>query len=166
MQEITLEEALFPTTPAKILQNPTTTTPKQLGIKERREKVVALILKRFNITVIAQQLGIDRSTVYEDFEAWAKTEQATYLQVEWLQQYEQMKQDDPQTAFEALTKLMMKLLEKQAKLEVNLTQNNLEKTELNFNMDGLSEADQDAVINAGRILIKKNRGTEQSNSLH
>jgi len=165
MQEITLEDALFPNRTIKIPQNPTT-TPKQLGIQERREKVISLILKRFNITVIAQQLGIDRSTVYEDFEAWAKTEQAQYLQVEWLQQYELMKQKDPQTAFEALTKLMMKLLEKQAKLEVNLTQNNLSQTELNFNMDGLSEEEQNAVINAGRILIKKNRGTKQPDSLH
>lgn len=49
---------------------------------------------------------------------------------------------------------------------ITLTQNNLIKPEININTDGLSREDKDAVINAGRILIKKSRSTEQSNSLH
>lgn len=50
---------------------------------------------------------------------------------------------------------------------INLTQNNLNKTEnFDINMDGLTEAEKDAVINAGRILIKKSRREEQPNSLH
>jgi hypothetical protein len=104
-----------------IQQNP---TPKKLGIAERREQTISLILQGMDITAIAKKLGVDRSTVYEDFDAWAKSEQTKYFQIEWLQQYKLMKDDDPQTAFEALTKLMMKLLEKQAKIEFSLTQNN------------------------------------------
>jgi len=124
----------YPTEAQKIPHKPTP-TPKQISVAERRETVIGLLLQGRNVSAIAKQLGVDRSTIYEDFEAWTKTEQAKYLQIEWLQQYEAMKLEDPQTAFDALTKLMMKLLEKQAKLEVNLTQNN--ETTVNINVKSM-----------------------------
>lgn len=80
---------------------------------------------------IAEKLGVDRKTVYNDFTEWAKTEQANHLQIEWLQQYELMKVANPEEAFQALTKVMMKLVEKQAKLELNLTQNNSIQIDIN-----------------------------------
>jgi hypothetical protein len=100
---------------------------------------------------IAEKLGVDRKTVYTDFMEWAKSEQATYLQIEWMQQYENMKQEDPQTAFEALTKLMMKLLEKQAKIELNLTNQTtiLNKTVIpSIDLSKLSDNDRNAILAA------------------
>ena len=113
----------YPTISASIPQT-SPTTPLQLTQEIRKQQVISLILQRMNPGKIAEKLGVDRKTVYNDFMEWAKSEQASYLQVEWMQPYEVMKQEDPQTAFDALTKLMMKLLEKQAKVEFNLTQNN------------------------------------------
>jgi predicted DNA-binding protein (UPF0251 family) len=142
------------------------TTPKHTSIESRQQQVITLILQRMSPGEIAKKLGVDRKTVYNDFTEWAKTEQATHLQIEWLNQYEMMKVANPEEAFAALTKVMMKLVEKQAKLEVNLTQNNMIKTEFNLNTDGLSEADKNAVISAGRILIKKGSSQTQPSSLH
>jgi len=119
--KLTLEDFYGPKPNKETPQNP---TPKQLSIQERRNKVIALILQRVAVTEIARQLKVDRSTIYADFEEWVKTEQANHLLIEWLQQYEQMKQDNPAEAFTALTKLVMKILEKQAKLEVNVSQQN------------------------------------------
>ncbi|MFA5366082.1 MAG: helix-turn-helix domain-containing protein, partial [Candidatus Bathyarchaeia archaeon] len=99
-------------------------TPKQLSIQERRNQTITLLLKGESVTNIAKQFNIDRSTVYADFEEWAKTEQATFLQVEWISQYQLMKQENLEEAFRALTKLASKLFEKQAKVEVNVTQTN------------------------------------------
>ena len=126
-----------PTQPAqeKTPQNPTPKTPKQLSIQERRNKVIALILQRVAVTDIAKQLNVDRSTIYADFEEWVKTEQANHLLIEWHQQYEKRK-DDPESdkAFDNLTKVVMKIMEKQAKIEVNVSQTT--------NIDITSEVDQ------------------------
>jgi hypothetical protein len=120
-------------------------------MEARRQQVISLILQRMTPGKIAEKLGVDRKTVYTDFMEWAKSEQATYLQIEWMQQYENMKQEDPQTAFEALTKLMMKLLEKQAKIELNLTNQTtiLNKTVIpSIDLSKLSDNDRNAILAA------------------
>lgn len=138
MQTITLQDALFP-------QNSphTPTTPKQLNIEARQQKVITLILQQVSPGTIAKQLGVDRKTVYNDFIDWAKSEQAAYLQVEWMQQYEQMKQDNPEEAFQALTKLVMKLVEKQTKVEVNLNQ----EVNINSQVNELIQISRDQTCN-------------------
>jgi transketolase len=138
MQEITLAEALFP--PQTPQNSPA--TPTQLSMEARRQQVITLLLQQEEVGKIARKLGVDRKTIYTDFEAWAKTEQATHLQIEWLQQYESMKQENPEEAFQALTKLMMKLLEKQAKLEVNVTQNSYTQIDITKQIDELIEVSE------------------------
>ena len=123
---MTLEMAdFYPTVTASPQNSPE--SPIKLSMEARRQEVINLLLKRKDVTEIAKILGVDRKTIYTDFQEWAKTEQATHLQIEWLNQYEMMKVANPEEAFAALTKVMMKLVEKQAKLEVNLTnQTNIE----------------------------------------
>jgi AcrR family transcriptional regulator len=151
---LSLEESLgLP--PPKMRQNATPkaeVTPKQLAILERQNRIVAAILQRKDITVIAKELGVDRATVYRNFEEWAKTEQAAHLQIEWLQQYEQMKLDDPFRAFEALTKLVMKLIEKQAKIEVNVNQQLVQS--VNIDLAKMSENDRKAILAAEEALTR------------
>lgn len=50
--------------------------------------------------------------------------------------------------------------------KILLMQNNLTQNNLTLNTDGLSEAEQNAVIQAGRILIKKGSSPTQPSSLH
>lgn len=144
---ISLEEALglqgVTVTPELPQISPT--TPKQVSQETKKQQVIALIFQGYNPGKIAEKLGIDRKTVYNYFSEWAKTEQANHIQIEWLQQYEIMKLSNPEEAFQALTKVMMKLVEKQAKLELNLTQNNQTNIETNVKIDVramLAEYDQ------------------------
>lgn len=123
---ISLEEALGiqGVTITPTIPHISPTTPKQVSQESKKQQVITLIFQGCNPGKIAEKLDIDRKTVYNYFSEWAKTEQANHIQIEWLQQYELMKVANPEEAFQALTKVMMKLVEKQAKLEVNLTQNN------------------------------------------
>jgi IS30 family transposase len=141
---ISLEEALG--LPTKTQQT-ATLTPKKVYIQQENAEMIDLIRQGLDITEIAKRLNVDRSTLYRRFDEWVKTEQASYLVYEWHQQYEFIKQD-PETktkAFEALTKLVMKILEKQAKVEV--TVNN-----------------QTNITSQVNELIKISRATECNNS--
>jgi IS30 family transposase len=132
---ISIEEALG------IQQKPTllTLTPKQINIQERTDYIIEQLLNGKPVKCIAEELELDRSTIYEYFNEWIKTKQANYLILEWHNQYKQLKNDskNQSKAFEALTKLVMKILEKQAKVEVNVTQNNLTKNDVQVNVTNL-----------------------------
>ncbi len=111
---------------------------------------------------IAKKLGVDRKTVYNDFTEWAKTEQATHLQIEWLNQYEMMKVANPEEAFAALTKVMMKLVEKQAKVEVNLTN----ETNILLKTVQYSEEDKNAILSARRAILSRRSSPSEPVSIH
>ncbi len=118
---ISYEEALGLKPQKPKMQQNATLTPKQLSIQERRQRLIEGIFNGKEIQILTEELNCDRTTLYRDFEEWAKTDQAQHLLIEWHQQYEKMKGEDRAEAFRGLTRLVMKVLEKQAKVEVNVT---------------------------------------------
>ncbi|MCL2359835.1 hypothetical protein [Candidatus Bathycorpusculum sp.] len=127
MPSITMEEALGLVKPVKQIKTKTEKqktpllTPKQQQIEIRREKIITLLLEDdLDIKTVAKQLGVNRDTVLEDFKTWIQSEQATHLTLEWYRAYKKMKKTNSSRAFESLTRLLTKIFEKQAKLEVNV----------------------------------------------
>jgi len=123
---ITLEEALgLPPTPTPT-REVTQLTPCKIAQAQRDEIIVAkIVIQRIPIETVGKEHSLSSSQIYRIIEEWAKTQQAIYLQVEWYRQYEEMKKINPVEAFRNLTKVMTKILEKQAKIEVNVSNNQL-----------------------------------------
>jgi predicted DNA-binding protein (UPF0251 family) len=140
MPLISLEEALglAPNKQTQKTQTPqeqktSLLSPKQQQIETRREKIITLLLEEnLDIKTAAKQLGVHRDTVHEDFKAWIQTKQADHLTLEWHHQYKKMQTTHPTKAFEALTRLLTKILEKQATLEINLQNTTTNNVQVNL----------------------------------
>jgi hypothetical protein len=128
---ISYEEAFWGSQP-KMQQNVTvvTVTPAKFGAFERSQKFIDGLKLGKSIIQLAKDLDVDRATLYRDFDEWLKTSGPAYLQTEWLQAYEVMKLQNPVQAFVGLTRLVMKILEKQARIEVNVSQQNIVQNKL------------------------------------
>jgi len=123
---ITWEEALGLTPPdsvsiCKMSQN-VTNTPKKASADSRRSQVIDLLKKRKHPSKIAEQFNVTVRTIYRDVDEWMKSNLGSYLMVEWLQLSAEMKESDSAEVFQAITKLLLKYVEKQTKVEVNINQ--------------------------------------------
>lgn len=119
MQEITLEEALFPT---KTLQN---LTPAEKQRQERIDKLITLMfIQKKDMKTACQEIGISRPTGYEYFKAWQDTEEAQLIDTEFWTLYNQVKQEDPAQALDILTKIKVKkmAIKLDVKEEVKVTE--------------------------------------------
>jgi transposase-like protein len=91
----------------KALQN---TTPREQSIQERTDEMVRLIFQgKKNFTEIAQELGVARSTLYDDWNRWKQTEEAKQVDWEWWSLYKRLKRVNPSKALECLTRIKYRL---------------------------------------------------------
>ena len=107
----------------EIPHNPTVITPlsvKEVYVQERRQKLIDGLRKGKTMVQLSKELCCDRSTLYADFNEWIKTEQVPFLIAEWLAQYELMKTENSEKAFEGLTKLIGMIIKKQPEVNVNV----------------------------------------------
>ena len=125
----TAEPAEAEETPPKVTQNSQATqkkqqntTPHKQTVIERRQKLIDGIIKGKTISQLAKELNVDRCTLYRDFDVWIQTEESQYLHQEWIHLYQKLKQDNPEKAFDGLTKLLGMKQKKAPEVNVNLNQ--------------------------------------------
>lgn len=164
MQTLTQED-FWGTTKTEQNLTHTPITPAEQQRQERIDTLMDLLFtKNIGMKKACDQIGISRTTGYEYFKTWQETEESQLVDTEFWALYEQVKQEDPSKALEILSKIKVKKMA--VKAEIVSKNYSVNQTDININMDGLSAEEQNAIINAGRILIKKTRGTEQSSSIH
>lgn len=115
-----MEEALGLAPKSEMQQN-ATVTPAKLSAFERAQKFIDGLKQGKSVVFLAQELEVDRATLYRDFDEWLKTSGPAELYVEWLRDSEELKKLKPEKVLECKTRLLCKILEKQAKVEVNVT---------------------------------------------
>lgn len=123
MQEITLEEALFPERTQKTEQN---RTPAEKQRQERIDKLIQLLfIEKKDMKTACQTIGIGRTTGYEYFRAWQETEESSLIDTEFWTLYNIVKQEDPAQALDILTKIKVKkmAIKAEVKLESTHTEN-------------------------------------------
>jgi hypothetical protein len=96
-------------------------SPAKLSALERAQKFIDGLAAGKTVIGLAQELNVSPMTLYRDFDEWMKTNGPAHLQVEWLKLYEQLKLTNPEKALECLTRLLCKVMEKEAKIEVNMS---------------------------------------------
>ena len=69
-----------------------------------------------SFTEAADKLGIDRATVTKYFKQWSTSEEALEVKREWWTQYKYFKATKPEIAFEALTRVLLKMTKEQVEV--------------------------------------------------
>jgi len=124
MPLITLEEALglVPSKETQNTQNKEThlLTPKQYGVQHRRKQLAIHMLQGGTLIEFAKVQEISEDTAQDDFAFLVRDGLGTALVEEWTCEYSKMKKSNRTIAFRALTDLLKKVLEKEAKLAVTV----------------------------------------------
>jgi hypothetical protein len=124
MSPITLEEALglVPSKETQNTQNKETQllSPKQYTLQLRRKHLAAHLLSGGTLTKFAQEQNISPDAAEDDFSALVRDGLGTALVEEWTSEYAKMKESNRSVAFRALTDLLKKVLEKEAKLAITV----------------------------------------------
>jgi|GEM_PF-6513654 len=123
---ITMEEALgLPIPESKNVKNVRfSQTPKQIELENRRTQVITMRKNRIPIEEIAKHFNVDDRTIYRDIDEYIKNDMTNDLVTEWLQLGEELKNSGKKAeVYKGLSKIVTAVFEKQAKVEVNVTNN-------------------------------------------
>jgi hypothetical protein len=122
-----MEEALGLVQPSKETQTEKQETqlltPKQYGVQHRRKQLAIHMLQGGTLIEFARVQGISEDTAQDDFAFLVRDGLGTALVEEWMGEYSKMKKSNRAIAFRALTNLLKKVLEKEAKIAVNVQNN-------------------------------------------
>jgi hypothetical protein len=119
---MSLEEALGLAQTTKETQNQEKEllTPKQYAITHRRSQLTAYLLKGNTLAEFAKEQSISEDTAQDDFATLVRDGLGISLVEEWMGEYAKMKKANRLIAFKSLTDLIKKVLEKEAKIAVNV----------------------------------------------
>ena len=110
---------------------------------------------------MSRKLKLRRETVNRKIARWVKTEDfELWLKQAWLEKYQKV---DDKTAFEALTKLLGKMVTQKRKIEVE--ENITEKQEVTFTIDSLNPDERELARSIARRYIKANN-QKRPDSVH
>lgn len=129
MVELTIAQALgLEPTPQEFkakTQPPKEKPPTPAGLKRHaiQERIITQLQAGLNIDTICTKENITKPTLYTYVGKWAKTQQTTWLQTEWIKLYTQILQTNPTEAFRNLTKILCIIKRQQDKIELNIQNN-------------------------------------------
>jgi hypothetical protein len=143
-------------------------TLHDVKVRERRQKLIEKILQGKTISQIAKEIGVDRTTLYRDFDDWIKTDECQYIHTEWLRLYQQLKTENPEKAFDGLTKLLSMYVKKEPEINVNVdvTQKTSNTANLIVNIEDYSPDEVNTILEARRTINKKLGGAAKPYSIH
>ena len=122
------------------------------------ERIKPMLLDRKSQLEMSIALGLRRETVNRKIQRWVQTEDfETWLKTAWVEKYQKV---DDRTAFDALTKLLGKMVTQKREIKQEITEDIHEQIDVNiYNDDEKSILDR-----AARLLERK--GTRESSGLH
>jgi len=157
MPLISLEEALGlippqtpetknPARPASKTKQPNQKppTPAKLRKQTLKEAIITDFLAKLKIKTICTKHNITKPTFYTYIAEWAQNDQGLWLQIEWVQIYLDMKENNPAEAFRGLTRIICILKRRQDQIEVNIQNNINIQTELTNRINQLIEISEQA----------------------
>lgn len=125
------------------------------------ELIKPMLLERKSQLDMSRKLGLRRETVNRKIARWIKTEDfELWLKQAWLEKYSKV---DDKTAFEALTKLLGKMVTQKRRVEVE--ENITEKQEVRFTIDCLDPEERELARSIARRYIKANN-QKRPDSIH
>ncbi len=135
-----------------ISQNITLSAKDQTDI----EQIKLMLLERKSQVEMSVTLNLTRETVNRKIQRWIQTPDfELWLKTAWLDKYQKV---DDETAFEALTKLLSRMVTQKREIKEEITQNST----LDINV---FNNDEQSILNeAARILDRKS--PKQPDSLH
>lgn len=139
---------------AKTSQNITLSAKDQTDI----EQIKLMLLERKSQVEMSVVLNLTRETINRKIQRWIQTPDfELWLKTAWLDKYQKV---DDETAFEALTKLLSRMVtqKRELKEEIQVTEN----ASLDINV--FSNTEQSVLNEAARILNGKS--PSKPNSLH
>ncbi len=140
-------------------------SPAKMAKEEKIQRFIEGLLNGETISNLAKKLDVNRTTLYTYFDEWLKKEQSAYCQLEWLSFYNQLKRDNPEKAFDGLTKLVSSLLKRNP--EINIAVGVQQQTENTVvNIDAFTDSEREAILNARRLINQKLSSAPKPISLH
>jgi len=94
-------------------------TPKKVARQERVETVALNIFNGItSFTELAKLLGVNRRTIYRDWRLWIDSHEIDKVDAEWWALFKRLKEDNPEKAFDGLTRLKIKQTKELSEIEV------------------------------------------------
>ena len=124
------------------------------------ERIKPMLLDRKSQLEMSITLGLRRETVNRKIARWTQTgDFELWLKTAWLEKYQKV---DDKTAFEALTRLLSRMVTQKRQVEVEET---IHETQ-DVNISCYSEETKDAILTAYRGINQERSSTHKPRSLH
>lgn len=94
-------------------------TPKKVSKQEKIEQlVVAIYLGNTNFTKLAEKLNVSRRTAYRYWNEWKRSHELDHVDAKWWALENKLESDNPEKAFDGLTKIKLKAMKEQAEIDI------------------------------------------------
>lgn len=141
-------------------------TPAEIQRQQRIDQLIQLLfIDGYSFTDACNKLGIGRTTGYEYYKTWKAEQEPLKVDSEFWELLTQVKEDNPEKALDAITKIKLKQTESNVNMKAQVTAEVTENIEANvtINTEQLL-AEYDAIIKEATTQtpnLPKNNTTEQ-----